>query len=114
VARVHLGVLSLGVFLVIVAVWITAFLLGIISAANLVPLILLSSGVWTIIIAVFRVAVHREDGPFSTFGWGMLFVVLGGSFYMVNTGMDPVYIVVFVLMLVGVLAIAAAVRPSRK
>jgi hypothetical protein len=106
--------MSLGVFLMIVAVWIAAFLLTIISAANLVPLILLSSGVWTVVIAGVKAAKKREDGAFGTFGWGMLFIVLGGSFYMVNLGMDLAYIIVFVLALVGALAIAAALKSGRK
>ena len=98
----------------IVAVWIAAFLLNVVLATDLVPLILLSGGVWTVVVAGFRAAGRKDDGAFSTFGWGMLFIVLGGSLYMVKTGMDPVYIVVFVLILVGALAIATAVRPSRK
>ena len=114
-ARFHLGLLSFGVFLIIIAVWIAAFLLAIITAYDLVPLILLSSGVWTVFVAGFKTIKPRENGDaFSTFGWGMLFIVLGGSLYMVNMGMDPVYIVVFVLALIGALAVVAALRSSRK
>lgn len=114
-ARFHLGLLSFGVFLVIVAVWMTTFLLTIITAENLVPLILLSSGVWTVVVAGFKAIKPRESGgAFSIFGWGMLLIVLGGSLYMVNTGMNPVYTVVFVLALIGILAVAAALRSSRK
>ena len=98
----------------IVAIWIAAFLLTIISAANLIPLILLSSGVWTVVIAGVKAAEKKEDGAFGTFGWGMLFIVLGGSFYMVNQGMELAYIIVFVLALVGALAIAAALKSGRK
>jgi len=108
-----MGLLSFGVFLIMVAIWVAAFLLETISAANLVPLILLSSGVWTVAIAGIKAARQKEDGAFSTFGWGMLLTVLGGSFYMVNTGMNPVYIVVFVLALLGALAIAAALKSGR-
>jgi hypothetical protein len=113
VARFHMGLLSFGVFLIMVAVWVAAFLLETISAANLVPLILLSSGVWTVAIAGIKAANQKEDGAFSTFGWGMLLTVIGGSFYMVNMGMNPVYIVVFVLALLGALAIAAALKSGR-
>ena len=114
-ARFHLGLLSFGVFLIIVAVWIAAFLLAIITADNLVPLILLSSGVWTVVVASFKAIKPKENSDaFSTFGWGMLFIVLGGSLYMVNMGMSFVYIVVFVLALIGALAVVAALRSSRK
>lgn len=112
-ARFHLGLLTFGVFLIIVAIWIAAFLLASITTENIVPLILLSSGVWTIVTAGFK-AVKSEEGAFSTFGWGMLLIVLGGSLYMVNMGMNPVYTVVFVLALIGILAAAAALRPSKK
>lgn len=114
-ARVHLRLLTLGVFLIIVAVLIAAWMLALISAESLVPLILLSSGVWTVIVAGLKaVSPQGKGGAFSTFGWGMLFIVLGGSLYMVNMGMNPVYIVVFVLALVGALAVAAASRSFRK
>jgi len=112
-ARFQLGLLSFGVFLVIVAVWIAAFLLELILVENIVPLILLSSGVWTVVTAGLK-AVKPEEGAFSTFSWGMLFIVLGGSLYMINTGMNPMYTVVLVLALIGVLAVAAALRSSRK
>lgn len=108
-----MGLLSFGVFLIMVAIWVAAFLLETISAANLVPLLLLSSGVWTVAIAGIKAANQKEDGAFSTFGWGMLLTVLGGSFYMVNMGMNPVYIVVFVLALLGALAIAAALKSGK-
>jgi hypothetical protein len=108
-----MGLLSFGVILIVVAVWVAAFLMGAIEVFNLVPLILLSSGVWTVAIAGIKAARKKEDGAFSTFGWGMLLTVLGGSFYMVNMGMNPVYIVVFVLALLGALAIAAALKSGR-
>ena len=113
-ARFHLGLLSFGVFLIIIAAWTAALLLEAISANNLVPLILLSGGIWTVIIASVRAVRPKEDGAFSTFGWGLLLTVLGGSFYMVNMGMDPAYIVVFVLALLGALAMTAALKSSRR
>jgi len=114
-AKIHLGLLSFGIFLIIVAVWIAAYVLEIIAVENLVPLILLSSGVWTVVVACLKTIKPGQNGDaFSTFGWGMLFIVLGGSLYMVNMGMNPVYIVVFVLALIGVLAAVTALRSSRK
>lgn len=113
-AKFHLDVLSFGVFLIIVAVWIAAWIMAAIGVENVVSLILLSSGVWTVITAGIKTARHEESGAFSTFGWGMLFIVLGGSLYMVNTGMNPLYAVVLVLLLVGALAIVVALRSIRK
>lgn len=110
-----MGTLSFGVFLIIVAIWISAWILGSITIPNLVPLILLSSGVWTVIVAGLKSASQEEKhGAFSTFGWGMLFIVLGGSLYLINAGMDPLYTVVFIMVLIGALAVATALRSIRK
>ncbi len=98
----------------IVAVWIAAWLLGFIAAANIVPLILLSSGVWIVVVAGLKAMSPEKEGAFSNFGWGTLFIVLGGSLYMISMGMEPLYTVVFVLILVGALAVATALRSSRK
>lgn len=114
-ARFHLRLLSFGVFLIIVATWIAAWGLALITASNLVPLILLSSGIWTAIVAGIKaVKPEREEGAFSTFGWGMLLIVVGGSLYMVNVGMNPMFVIVFVLALIGALAVAAALQSGRK
>lgn len=113
-ARFSLGLLTFGVFLIIVAVWIAALVLTIVVAKNLVPLILLSSGIWTVIVAGIKAIKPEEEGAFSTFGWGMLFIVLGGSWYLSNRGMPIEFTVVFVLILLGALAVVAALRSSRK
>ncbi|MFQ6068630.1 MAG: hypothetical protein ACE5KD_03705 [Candidatus Bathyarchaeia archaeon] len=113
--RIHLGLLTFGVFLIIVAVWIAASVLAIITTKNLVPLILLSSGVWTVVVAGIKTVIPEENnGAFSTFGWGMLFIVLGGSWYLNNVGMPIEFTVVFVLLLLGALAVVTALRVSKK
>jgi hypothetical protein len=113
-AKVHLGLLSFGAFLIVVAVWTAALAYRVIAAENLVPLIVLSSGVWVVLVAGLKLARSTEAGIFRTFGWGMLFVVLGGAMYMMNQGMNPVYTVVLVLLLIGALAVVAALRSSRQ
>lgn len=109
-----IGILSFGVFLIIVAVWLASWALGTIQTLDLIPLILSSSGVWTVIVAGIKVYRKDEESAFGTFGWGMFFIVLGSSLYMINVGIDPVYTIVFVLALVGALAIIAALKMSRK
>lgn len=108
-----MGLLSLGVFLIIVAVWTVALAFGVVAIENFVPLVLLSSGVWIVVVAGLKIALPKEGGAFGTFGWGMLFIVLGGAIYMMNRGMNPVYTAVMVLLLIGGLAVAAALRSSR-
>ena len=113
-ARFQFGILSLGAFLLIVAAWIAAWLLALVETSNLVPLILLSSGVWIVIVACLKAFSAEREGAFSNFSWGTLFIVIGGSLYLINQGMEPLYTVVFVLILVGVLAVATALRSGRR
>ncbi len=112
--KVHLGLLSFGAFLIVVAVWTAALAYGVIATENLVPLVILSSGVWVVIVAGLKLARSKEAGAFRAFSWGMLFVVLGGAMYMMNQGMNAVYTVVLVLLLIGALAVVAALRSSRQ
>jgi hypothetical protein len=113
-AKFQLGVLSLGVFLIIVAVWVAAWLLEFVEPVNIVPLVLMSSGVWIVVVAGLKAVSPEKEGAFSNLSWGTLFIVLGGSLYMINMGMEPLYTVVFVLVLVGALAVVTALRSSRK
>jgi hypothetical protein len=79
----NVRLLSFGVFLIIVAVWVAAWVLGVIAVEGFVPLILLSAGGWTLVVAGLQAFGKGEDGDaFSTFGWGMLFVVVGGTLYL--------------------------------
>ena len=112
--RLRIGLLSIGVFLIIVAVWIAALISEIIIVENLIPMILLSCGIWIVVVAAFKAFTMKQpDGAFSTFGWGILFIVVGGSLYMVSMGMNPVYTIVFILATVGALTVIATVRPMR-
>ena len=110
-AKLNLRLLSFGVVLIILASWVAAWLLGAISVEGLVPLILLSAGVWTLVVAGLQAYGMKEGGDaFSTFGWGLLFVVVGGTLYLVTEGLSPAYILVFVLALAGFLAVVSALR----
>lgn len=92
-----------------------AWRLEIIPLQNLMPLILLSSGLWTIGVAGLKVIKPEGNGAFGTFAWGMLFIVLGGSWFLSNTEMlTRDFAVVFVLLLFGALAIVVAIKSSRK
>ncbi len=107
----QLGLLTLGVFLIIVATWVGAFFLSIIAFNDILPLILLSSGVWAVVVAGIKTLTSRETGgAFGVFGWGTLFIVVGGSWYFSSLGMPIEFTVVFVLLLLGVLAIAAGLK----
>ena len=109
--RAQFGLLTFGVFLIFVAAWISSWILGAIKVQNVAPLVLLSTGVWTIILAIVKKVSHSIDGDaFATFSWGMLFIVLGGSWFLSNIGMAVEFVIVFLLLLVGGLAVATALR----
>ncbi|UCH31905.1 MAG: hypothetical protein JSV05_00430 [Candidatus Bathyarchaeota archaeon] len=112
--KIQLGLLSFGVFLVIVAFWIAAWILTIITIGILVPLILLSIGIWIVIIGGFKAASQEETSGLSIISWGLLLVVLGSSLFMVNMGLDPLFIVISVLALIGSVAIVTALRLSKR
>jgi hypothetical protein len=103
--------LSFGVFLILIAGWIGAWVLGVVALEALIPLILLSAGAWALAVAGLQAFGTSEGGEaFTTFGWGMLFVVVGGTLYLVTEGLSPAFILVFVLALAGFLAVVSALR----
>jgi hypothetical protein len=109
--RAQFGLLTFGVFLLFVATWISVWLLGRINFENVIPLVFLSTGIWIAILAGVRKASHSIEGnPFTTFSWGMLFIVLGGSWYLTNMGMPMEFVIVFLLILIGALAVVTALR----
>jgi len=109
--RKNLGLLTLGVFLTIAAIWGGAMILGLIPISHAVSLILISTGIWTIAVAGIKAKRPEEKGgAFGNFSWGMLFIVIGGSWYLSSTGMPIELTVVFVLLLLGTLAIYASLK----
>jgi hypothetical protein len=113
-SRPQLGLLTLGVLLIILAAWSAALVLEIILLWDLFPGILLSVGIWMIVLAgikAFRSSM-TDSSAFSTFGWGMLILVIGGSWWLSNMGMPIAMTLVFVLLLLGLLAITTALRST--
>ncbi len=107
----QLGLLSLGVFLIIVATWVGAFILSLITLNDVLPLVLLSSGIWAVIVAGIKALKPKDNGgAFGIFGWGTLCIVVGGSWYFSSLGMPIEFTLVFVLLLLGALAIASALK----
>jgi hypothetical protein len=95
-------------------VWIAAWIFALVDLEDVVPLVILCVGVWNVGAAAVRASRSSDGwGAFGTFGWGLLFVVLGSSFYMVNKGFNPAFVLVLLLVLFGLLAIIAALRSSR-
>jgi hypothetical protein len=111
VLRPQFGLLTFGIFLLFVATWISVWLLGSIQWLDVPPLVLLSTGIWITILAGARRASHSLDGSnLSTFYWGLFFAILGGSWYLTNIGMPLEFMIVFLLALLGAIAIITALR----
>ena len=104
------GVLSLGIFLIIIVVSIMLYAAQVIDWTLIVPVILVLSGCWTVALAAIRASnpLKYERGPFSTFAWGLLLIAVGGAWFLYSV--NPLYSLALILLVLGALAIAAALR----
>jgi len=106
------GLLSIGVFLIILVISILLYTpLGLIKDWGLIPpLIIALYGCWTIFLAGMRASNPQkyERGAFSTLAWGLLLIAIGGAWFFI--GVNWLYSLAIVLFVLGVLAIAAALR----
>ena len=115
--RRPLGLLSFGVFVVIVAVCLIAYAAGYITAIEeFLSLVISFSGLWVIVLAGVRAQSPEkyERGPFSTFVWGILLTAVGGLWFLTIQGVSWVYTLAFLLIIIGILALTAAARGWRK
>ena len=102
--------LSIGVFLIIIVVAIILYVASLIDWTLIFPLILVLSGCWTLVLAGMRAANPQkyERGAFSTVSLGLLLIAVGGAWYLF--AVDPLYSLALILLVLGALAIAAALR----
>lgn len=122
-----LGLISFGVFIVIIAVFLVAYAGGYIGPVGqietiyaLFALVIASYGVWMMILAGIRFGNPEkyERGAFSTLVWGVLFVAIGGCWYLyIATSTLPnnwIYPIALLLAVFGILILVAAARMWRK
>ena len=102
--------LSLGVFLIIIVVAILLYAASLIDWTLIIPVVLVLSGCWTLVLAGMRAANPQkyERGAFSTVSLGLVLIAVGGAWYLFV--IDPLYSLVLILLIFGALAIAAALR----
>lgn len=110
------GLLTLGAFIIIVAIAIT---LG--AAFNIwsevVPLIIAFYGCWLIVVAGIRTRNPSKypRSAFSFFGWGILIAAIGfGSYLSIGGIINWIYAFAVVLLLLGILGVVAALKTTRK
>jgi len=112
--RRPLELLSLGVLAVIVAVCLMAYVAEYIAVDAIPPLILAFFGLWTVVVAGIRAVSPEkyERGAFSTFGWGIMLIAIGGAWFLAKINL--LYSIALFLIVIGVLAVAAALRLWRR
>ncbi len=111
------GLLSFGVFVVIVAIFLIANAAQVIKRTDeILSLILAFYGVWVMVLAGIRVKSPEkyERGAFSTFMWGILLVAVGGTWFLNIQVANLLYTFAFFLVVIGILAVASALRMWRR
>ena len=110
----QLSLLSFGVFVIIVAILLVRFFP---DWGTILSLTLTLYGLWVIVLAGIRAKkpVKYERSALSTFIWGILLMAIGSAWYLniLRKG-DILYSVVLFLVIVGILAVAVALYPTRK
>jgi cobalamin synthase len=104
------GTLSLGVLLIIIVVAILLYAASLIGWTLIIPVILMLSGCWMLVLAGMRATNPQkyERDAFSTISLGLLLIAVGGAWYLFT--FNPLYSLVLILLILGALAIAAALR----
>jgi hypothetical protein len=102
--------LSIGVFLIIIAVGILLAIAEVISWGLFVPVVLVLSGCWVIVLAGLQANKPQkyERGTFGTMALGLGMIAVGGAWYLF--AFNWLYSVTLILLVLAVLAIATALR----
>ena len=121
-SRAKQGALTVGVFIIIVAVVTllyaindtTKFLVSPLS--EVVPLIIAFYGCWLIVYSGIRTQIQSQymRSAYSDFSWGMLLAAIGFSYdFFIRTN-NILYPLVVVLLLLGILVIVGVLKPTGK
>ena len=117
VRREQTAILSIGVFIIIVAISLIAYGTGIIKGIDEVfSLIIMSYGVWLMILSAIAGGGTKsyERSPFSTFAWGVMLTAIGGAWFLNIKTKQWVYSLALVLLILGLLVVVVALRSRRK
>ena len=102
--------LTIGVFFLTIVVAILLFAVGLIDWTLIVPVVLVLSGCWALVLAGIRASKPQkyERGTFSTMALGLCMIAVGGAWFLF--AFNWLYSLVVILLVLGALAIAAALR----
>jgi hypothetical protein len=102
--------LSIGVFFLTIVVAILLFAAGFIGWTLTIPVVLVLSGCWALVLAGIRASKPQkyERGTFSTMALGLCMIAVGGAWFLF--AISWLYSLVLILLVLGALAIVAALR----
>jgi len=112
----QLGLLSVGVFVLIVAICLIAYGVQYITRVDeILSLTIALYGVWVMILGGIKRPNQEkyERGTFSTFAWGILLTAIGGAWFLNIQTAQWVYSLALVLLVLGILVVVAALRSWR-
>lgn len=112
-----LDIITIGVAILAFGLSVVVLLFEFIAIWELVPMFLTILSIWIISTAGIK-AVSKtspyERQPFSTAGLGLVLLALGASWWMYARGINLVYVVLTLTLVIGVLIIVAGVREWTK
>jgi hypothetical protein len=102
--------LTIGVVIITVVVAIVLYVAGLIDWTLIVPVVLLLSGVWVMVLGFMRLGKSGkyERSGFSTMALGLIAIAVGGAWALFS--FNWLYSLIVILLVVAGLAIAAALR----
>ena len=109
--------LSMGALLVIAAVLLVAFAVGVVTRFDEVfALIIALYGIWTMILAGIRVRNPEKygRGAYSTLMMGALLLLLGGAWEFQIRFDNLIITIALILVVIGILAVATALPSFRQ
>ena len=106
--------LTIGVFFIIIVVAILLYPANVThNWANILQLIIVLFGVWILVLAAMRATGPQkyERSPYSTVQMGVLLMALGGAWFL--WGYSWIYSIALILLALGAIAIASAMRRKK-
>ena len=102
--------LTIGVFFITIVIGILLYAVGLISWTLIVPVVLILAGCWAIALAGIRAGkpLKYERSSFGTMSLGICMIAIGGAWFLFT--FNWIYSLVLLLLVLGALAIAAALR----
>ena len=111
------GVLSLGILIVVLAVSATAFAAKIlVDVSDIFSLTLILFGLWIMVLAGIRAANPEQygGGAFNTFSGGILLTTLGVVWLLYARELLIEYLLPALLLVMGILVAVTGIRAWRK